>query len=136
MKVKLDAGAFAPTRAYKLDAGYDLRSPIDVYLPERGTITIDTGVHMEIPEGYVGHVKSKSGLYINHDITADGLVDAGFTGSIKVKLVNHSNEAYHFRAGDKITQMTIMPVYTPDIEMVDELEEHDRGENGYGSTGR
>ena len=69
LKVKLDDGAFEPTRAYDMDAGLDLRSPIDVVVPARGAISIDTGVHIQLWKNTVGMLKSKSGLNVRHGIT-------------------------------------------------------------------
>ena len=136
MKVKLDRGALAPTRAHKTDAGLDLRSPISVEVPARGSVVIDTGVHIELPNGTVGFLKSKSGLNVKHDITSEGVIDVGFTGSIKVKLYNHGTKPYTVLRGDRITQLVIFDCYFPDIESVNILETSERGENGFGSTGR
>ena len=136
MKVKLDQGALAPTRAHKTDAGLDLRSPISVEVPARGSVVIDTGVHVELPIGTVGFLKSKSGLNVKHDITSDGVIDVGFTGTIKVKLYNHGTKPYQVLRGDKITQLVIFDCRFPDVEIVQELESTERGENGFGSTGR
>lgn len=136
MKVKLDQGALAPTRAHKTDAGLDLRSPISVEVPARGSVVIDTGVHIELPNGTVGFLKSKSGLNVKHDITSEGVIDVGFTGSIKAKLYNHGTKPYQVLRGDKITQLVIFYCNFPDVEIVDELETTERGENGFGSTGR
>ena len=97
---------------------------------------IDTGVHVEIPEGYAGMLKSKSGLNIKHDITSDGVVDCGFTGSIQVKLYNHGSHGYEVKNGDKITQLVLTPIINPVIELVDELEATERGSKGFGSSGR
>lgn len=83
-----------------------------------------------------GFLKSKSGLNVNHDIASDGVVDIEFTGSIRVKLYNHGTEDYHVRRGDKISQLVIVPVLTPSVEVVDALDETERGSNGFGSTGR
>ena len=136
MKVKLDKGALAPTRAHKTDAGLDLRSPISVEVPARGSVVIDTGVHIELPNGTVGFLKSKSGLNVKHDITSEGVIDVGFTGSIKAKLYNHGTKPYQVLRGDKITQLVVFDCRFPDVEIVDELESTERGENGFGSTGR
>ena len=136
MKIVLDKGAFLPERAHTLDAGYDLRAPDGGLVPAGKYLTIDTGVHMAITPGMVGFIKSKSGLNVNRNITTTGVIDAGYTGSIKVKLYNHGNSAYCFTRGDKIAQLVILPIFTPDLEVVDELPETDRGANGFGSTGR
>lgn len=141
MKVMLDNGAKMPTRAHPFDAGLDLYAPnVDDFYsisPCGGSTTIDTGVHIEIPEGYVGFIKAKSGLNVNHGLTCTGVIDAHYTGSIAVKLYNHHEHMrYVVRPGDKIAQLVILPCLLPELELVDSLEETDRGDNGFGSTGR
>ena len=136
MKVKLDPGAYLPERAYEFDAGYDLRSPVRAYIPPYSSVVIDTGVHVEIPEGHVGMLKSKSGLNVKHDLTSEGVIDCAYTGSICVKLYNHGQTAYEVNKGDKISQLVIMPIVTPALEIVDHLDETERGEKGFGSSGR
>jgi dUTP pyrophosphatase len=138
MKVMLDSGAYMPERAHDLDAGYDLRMPDgldEVTLYGGSAVIIDTGVHMEIPQGHVGFIKSKSGLNVKNDLTATGVVDAGYTGSIVVKLYNHGRYIKKFNSGDKLTQIVILPIFTPDLELVDSLDKTERGNNGFGSTG-
>lgn len=136
MKVMLDFGAFMPEYAHSTDAGADLRSPFDATIRPHSSITIDTGVHVEIPTGMVGMLKSKSGLNVNHGIVSEGVIDAGYTGSIRVKLYNHGPVPYDVRRGDKITQLVIMPVFHADFTQVDSLGETERGNGGFGSTGR
>ena len=136
MKFTLDSGAFAPTRAHKTDAGLDLRSPICIEVPANGSAVIDTGVHIELPNGTVGFLKSKSGLNVKHNITSEGVIDVGFTGSIKAKLYNHGAKPYQVLRGDKITQLVVFDCRFPDVEIVGKLESTERGENGFGSTGR
>lgn len=137
MKIKLDEWAYMPSRGHASDAGLDLRTPFDVTVPARGSVKIDTGVHGEIYHGLVGMLKSKSGLNVNHNITSEEVIDAGYTGSIVAKLYNHGDKAVQLKAGDKITQLVIIPVYIPhEIKVVDEFEKTERGDNGFGSTGR
>lgn len=136
MRIKLDKGAYMPTRAHAADAGLDLYSPVSVGIPPQGSATIDTGVHIELPKNTVGMVKSKSGLNVKHGIQSEGVIDVGYTGSIRVKLYNHSFERYMVYKGDKISQLVILPILTPDLELVDELDETERGTGGFGSTGR
>lgn len=136
MKIKLDPGAFMPEYAHDQDAGMDLRSPVDAVVLPHDSAVIDTGVHVEIPKGAVGMLKSKSGLNVNHDITSEGVIDEGYTGSICIKLYNHGGTRYHVKAGDKISQLVILPVLHPELELVDALDETERGDNGFGSTGR
>jgi dUTP pyrophosphatase len=147
IKVKLDEGAICPTRAHEDDAGIDLYTPYDVTVPRSqmvgigwdvniGSATIDTGAHVQIPKNHVGYIKSKSGLMVKHGLTADGTIDAGYVGSIRVKLFNHTAEDYTFKAGEKIAQLVIHPIITPKPVVVDELEDTERGTGGFGSTGR
>ena len=134
-KVMLDEGAIMPTRAHELDAGYDLYSRETVFLPMYENRVFDTGVHVQIPNGYVGMIKSKSGLNINHNLLSEGVIDSGYTGSIRVKLYNNGNQNLTIQKGQKISQLVIMPILTPEFEIVDELEETERGTGGFGSTG-
>ena len=142
LKVKLDEGAFAPESAHKADAGFDLRTPINFVVKAGGSAIVDTGVHVAIPEGYVGFLKSKSGLNVKHNLTGEGVIDAGYTGSIVVKLYNNVEwnpldaHTVRFDRGDKIIQLVLLPIIKPDIEIVDSLEDTERGDNGFGSTGR
>ncbi len=136
MNVKLEKWAYMPERAHTTDAGADLRTPHDVTVMPRGAVVIDTGVHIGLPLNTVGMLKSKSGLNVKHGITSEGVIDVGYTGSIRVKLYNHSDEPCELKAGDKISQLVIMPILTPNFELVDELEETERGDGGFGSTGR
>ena len=136
MKIMLDENAILPRRAHDTDAGYDLYARDSVVIEPRSSATFDTGVHVDLPVGTVGMLKSKSGLNVNHGLVGEGVIDCGYTGSIRVKLYNHSDERYIVKAGDKITQLVIMPIITPDLEIVEEFAETERGNGGFGSTGR
>ena len=136
MKIKLGNGAYMPERAHDTDAGLDIRSPIAATVFPKDSVIIDTGVHIELPNNTVGMLKSKSGLNVKHDITSEGVIDVGYTGSIIVKLYNHGIKPYSVKRGDKITQLVIMPIVCPGIELVENLEETERGNGGFGSTGR
>lgn len=136
VKVVLDQFAKMPERAHDSDAGYDLFARENRTVPSGGSIVFDTGCHMSIPSGYAGLIVAKSGLNVNHGITATGLIDSGYTGSIRVKLYNHGREDYAVLKGDKIAQIVILKVEAPELLRVTELEQTDRGSNGFGSTGR
>ena len=136
MRVQLDDGAYMPDRAHSDDAGLDLRAREDKLVPPKGSATFDTGVHVELPPGTVGLLKSKSGLNVRHDLTSDGVIDVGYTGSIVVKLYNHGERPYQVKRGDKISQLVIAPVLLPALVSVESLPESERGENGFGSSGR
>nr|DAE48326.1 MAG TPA: dUTPase [Caudoviricetes sp.] len=137
MKIMLDKSAHMPSRAHATDAGLDLRTPVAVTVPAHGSAVVDTGVHVQLPANTVGMLKSKSGLNVKHGITSEGVIDVGYTGSIKVKLYNHTSYPYAFNAGDKITQLVILPfVYVDGLGLVSELDDSERGDGGFGSTGR
>lgn len=140
MKVMIEEGAYMPTRAHSTDAGLDLYAKESQIVPARESAIFDTGVHVQLPCGSAGLLVSKSGLNVKHGITSTGLIDEGYTGSIKVKLYNHSGVDYRVEAGDKISQLVIFPVfcsaYAPELERVESLDSSERGDGGFGSTGR
>ena len=136
MNIKLDEGSFLPSRAHPTDAGLDLRSPESVYIEARQSVTIRTGVHIKLPPNTYGRIASKSGLMVHHGILTDGTVDEGFSGEICVCLFNLSDAGYYIERGDKIAQLIVSPCQYVEVNVVDEIEGGERGENGFGSTGR
>lgn len=134
-RVMLDEGAKMPTKAHDADAGFDLYAPRAFTVLRGASSIIDTGVHIEIPKGYVGFLKSKSGLNVKHGITGEGVIDAGYTGSIVAKLYNDGHEPVRFEEGQKIIQIVFLPIPEVDLELTDTFEETERGENGFGSSG-
>lgn len=136
LRVRLDEGAYLPQRAHDTDAGLDLRTPAYAYVRAGGSTVIDTGVHIQLPPGTVGMLKSKSGLNTKDGIVSEGVIDEGYTGSITVKLYNHGTEAKQFSRGDKITQLVVLPVLYVNVEQAEEIQGGDRGDGGFGSTGR
>lgn len=137
MKIILDDGAKMPTKAHFTDAGYDLYARESQIIGAKESATFDTGVHIELPVGTVGMIKSKSGLNIKHGITSEGVIDVGYTGSIVVKLYNHSGTDYKVNAGDKITQLVVLKLAdVGELELVEQFEDTERGSNGFGSSGR
>ncbi len=139
MNVYLDPGAHMPTKAYETDGGWDLysRETVTIYAGE--SATFDTGVHMAIPRGFAGLLVSKSGLNVKHGITSTGLIDSFYSGSICVKLYNLGKEPYTVNAGDKISQIVIIPLhmgYLTQADSIDDLGGGERGNNGFGSSGR
>ena len=128
-----------PTRAHATDAGLDLRCAEDfVMLARGGRHLFDTGVKVAIPAGYVGLIHPRSGWAHKYGITvnnAPGTIDSGYTGTIKVNLINHGGEAIFIDYGDRIAQLLIQRVELPEIEIVDSLDPAARGTGGFGSTG-
>ena len=136
LRVSLDDMAFAPCRQHVSDVGIDLKAKEDQVVPARGYAIFDTGVHIELQENTAGLLVSRSGLLMNHDITSEGLIDPKYTGSIRVKLINHGDKDYKVKAGERITQLLIVPFVNEPVEIVGSIkEEEERGDNGFGSTG-
>lgn len=139
MEIKVDVGAYIPTRAHETDAGIDIRAKDSQIVPEKESAVFKTGVHVKIPFGTCGILISKSGLNVKHDITSTGLIDEGYSGEIIVKLYNHGSFDYKVEAGDKISQLVIVPCLHEPVELVDDFQYpnwYDRGDNGFGSTGK
>lgn len=151
MKVKIDPGAYLPTRAHETDAGLDLYSMEDktvwplkgkydlgeLTIQLSGGTTFDTGVHMAIPKGYFGKIESRSGLnVINSVVSCGGIIDSNYRGSIKVKLYNLGEDPYTVHKGDRIAQIIITKYEKPKLELVSVLDDTDRGEDGFGSSGK
>lgn len=135
MKVMLDYGAKMPTSAHEADAGYDLYSMESVTIAKGQAHKFDTGVHMQIPRGYGGVLISKSGL-CDLGLESTGLIDADYTGSIKVVLRNKGQRAVRIHEYQKISQIVIVPIIKPELVVVDHLEDTERGSGGFGSSGK
>lgn len=139
---KLRPGASLPARATQGSAGYDLCACIDapLTLPARGRAMIPTGIAIAIPSpDMAAFVFGRSGLGVKRGIcpsNAVGVIDSDYRGEIMVGLTNHSDEDYTIQPGERIAQLALMPVLTPDIVEADELPETSRGAGGFGSTGR
>jgi len=137
LKIKLDAGAFMPERAHADDAGLDLFAPEECYISLFPTCRakINTGVHVAVPRGHVGKIEAKSSLMETYGILTSGTIDSGYTGSIHVMLFNAGQETLKIVPGQKIAQLVIYPIITPQVVEVDKLDETERGDGGFGSTG-
>ena len=133
----LDDGAAHPRQAYKYDAGIDLALKHDLTVPVGAHRVGDTGVHVAVPRGHVGmvFVRSSTGIK-NHLVLSNGtgIIDSGFTGSIKISLHNTGNSTQHIEAGDYIAQLVTIPIAPNEIAEVRELPESERGINGIGSS--
>lgn len=148
IKIKLlNPNACIPERSNHGDAGWDLYSAARVTIAPGATKIIPTGIAMEIPYGWYGQIKSRSGLGAKGLVITAGVVDSGYRGEIGVVAINtqiHTNNEstdlnedkgyFTFKPGDKIAQMVFLPVPEIKFEVMDSLEETLRGENGFGST--
>jgi dUTP pyrophosphatase len=134
---KLNQEAVLPNYSYEDDAGFDLYSIEDVVLEPFKRLQVKTGIAMQIPAGYVGLIWDKS--RISHKLgikNLGGVIDSGYRGEIMVGVVNLSDETYSFNKGDKVAQMIIQKKETCDIVEVDKLDEAERGDKGFGSSGK
>ena len=129
-----------PARAHPHDAGLDLRCAerFGVELDAGERMLVDTGVAVNIPPGYVGLVHPRSGWAHKYGITvnnAPGTVDAGYTGNVRVNLINHGQDVVSIGYGERIAQLLVQRVELPELEVVDSLDTTTRGTAGHGSTG-
>ncbi|MBN8869522.1 MAG: dUTP diphosphatase [Solirubrobacterales bacterium] len=141
LKVQLlSDSAVLPTRAHEGDAGLDLCASEAAHIGPGERWQVPTGIAVEIPEGHAGLVLPRSGLARRHGISlvnAPGLIDSGYRGEVKVLLLNNDPaEVFRIQPGDRIAQLLITPFVTADAVEAETLSASDRGEGGFGSTGR
>lgn len=141
LATRLDKSLSLPQRAQPGDAGLDLYAAIDITLEAGGgRALVPTGLAISIPEGYAGFVQPRSGLALKHGVTClntPGLIDSGYRGELKVILVNTDpTQSYEVKKGERIAQLVIQEVAKTRLKEVDELPPSDRGEGGFGSTGK
>ena len=137
---RLEADARLPSRSYDDDAGFDLYAAEAATVPAGGRASVRTGIALEIPERHAGLVLPRSGLAAEHGIAlvnAPGLIDAGYRGEVRVLLLNtDAGEDFEISVGDRIAQLLVVRVEAPDVVEVEELAASERGEAGFGSSGR
>ncbi|KAH0491397.1 hypothetical protein TgHK011_002831 [Trichoderma gracile] len=134
---KLSPQARLPTRGSAFAAGYDLYAAKDTVVPARGKVLVDTDISIAVPAGTYGRIAPRSGLASKHFIdTGAGVIDADYRGPVKVLLFNHADADYEIKEGDRIAQLVLERIVTPDVVEVEELEESVRGAGGFGSTGK
>ena len=135
MKIMLSPGAIAPTRGSAGAAGYDLYANEDAVIRCLQFTPVSTGVSVAIPSGYYGRIAPRSGLAAKHGIIiGGGVIDEDYRGELKV-LIASITGFHDVRKGDRIAQLIIEKIATPELEIVDSLDDTDRGESGFGSTG-
>lgn len=138
--LKLSDAATIPARAHSGDAGLDLSAAEAAHLGPGERWLVRTGLIVEIPAGHAGLVLPRSGLALKHGISlvnAPGLIDAGYRGEIGVLLLNTDPaEVFRIAPGDRIAQLLVVPFVDASVEVVDQLDDTDRGGGGFGSTGQ
>jgi dUTP pyrophosphatase len=133
---KLTENAFAPTKGSALAAGYDLRSAYDYVIPAQDKIVALTDLQIRVPPHTYGRVASRSGLAAKHFIDVGaGVVDEDYTGNVGVVMFNHAKIDFEVKKGDRIAQLVCEVIEHPELEECKILEETNRGEGGFGSTG-
>ena len=130
-----------PETATASSAGYDLRAAVrdTVVLEPRDYAKVPTGIALEIPAGWEGQVRPRSGLAIDHGVTvlnAPGTIDADYRGEVGVILINHGTEAFEIHRGARIAQVIIAPAALVTWQEAEELSDSSRGAGGFGSSGR
>lgn len=133
---KLSACAVLPSRGSALAAGYDLSSAYDTCVPARGKALVKTELSIAIPQGTYARIAPRSGLAWKYSIDVGaGVIDADYRGPVGVILFNHSDSDFTIKAGDRIAQLILELIITPDVMEVDDLDATARGDGGFGSTG-
>lgn len=133
---KLHEKAIMPKRHYNTDAGMDVYCLEDFSIEPRGDILVDIGLSMALPENHVAFVKEKSGLAVKKKITIGAcVIDENYRGEIKIHLFNNSDNFVYFDAGSPIAQLVVIPYWNGPQFWVCALDETDRGNGGFGSTG-
>ncbi|CAK9820167.1 Deoxyuridine 5'-triphosphate nucleotidohydrolase [Anthophora quadrimaculata] len=134
---RLSDKAFAPTKGSKYAAGYDLRSAYEYVIPARGKELVKTDLQIEVPEGTYGRVAPRSGLaWKSHVDVGAGVIDADYRGNVGIVLFNHSNEDLKISAGDRVAQLICEKIAYPELQETNSLDNTERGEGGFGSTGK
>lgn len=139
LKCKVTDPKYTPTRAHPGDAGLDLKAAENALLFPGDRQAVETGVSVEIPDGYVGLVCARSGNAARRGlgiVNGVGVIDSGYRGPVNVLLINHGRSNVAVMRGDRIAQLLIVPIETPSVEIVDRLSDSDRGTGGLGSSGR
>lgn len=133
----INSNAIKPIKANPNDAGFDLHSTVRVDLTPGKSCLIDTGLKLAIPDGWCGQINPRSGIASKHKVVVGArVIDAGYRGELKINLINHGDETFEIKVGDRIAQILFMPVLGTMIQVTEEeLGETERGDNGFGSSG-
>ena len=141
IKIKMAEGAadLFPAKAHASDAAWDLRARSAMELPVGRSTLVPTGVFIELPDNFEAQIRPRSGLALKHDLmltNSPGTVDAGYRGEVGVIMYNGGSSPYKIERGDRIAQMVICELPVVELKLCDSLESSDRGEGGFGSSGK
>ena len=133
---KTSSKSILPARGSSGAAGYDLCSIDNATLYAGGQITVSTGIRIKLPPGTYGRVAPRSGLAVKYGIDVlAGVIDEDYRGEVKVILINHGDKDFNINCFDRIAQLVVEQIQSPEIKHVISLDDTDRGEGGFGSTG-
>ena len=133
---KLVAHAVAPMRATSFSAGYDISSAEDAVIPSKARLAVSTGIAIGLPEGTYGRIAPRSGLAFKYGIDVfAGVIDADYRGEVKAILYNSGDQPFVIKSGDRIAQLVLEVIKTPDVAVVLDIDNTARGTGGFGSTG-
>ena len=136
--VLLNENAKLPSKQHELDIGYDIYSSSENELIPKKVTFIETGISLQLPAGCGGFILPRSGLASKYSITSinsPGLIDPGYTGEIKIPLINHSDEVYNMNTNERFAQLVLINVNNINFKIVNKLDESKRSDKGFGSTG-
>ena len=136
--VLLNDNAKLPSKQHELDIGYDIFSSNEFKIIPRKVTFIETGISIQLPTGCGGFILPRSGLASKNSITSinsPGLIDPGYTGEIKIPLINHSDEVYNMKTNERFAQLVLINVNNVNFKIVEKLDESIRSDKGFGSTG-
>jgi dUTP pyrophosphatase len=133
---KLVAHAVAPMRATSDSAGYDLTSAVDATIPPNRRLAVSTGIAIGLPEGTYGRIAPRSGLAFKHGVDVfAGVIDRDYRGQVLAILYNSGDQPFVIKTGDRIAQLILEVIKTPDVAIVLDIDDTERGSGGFGSTG-
>ena len=139
IRMAADAADLFPVKAHSSDAAWDLRARVAMELPVKRSTLVPTGVFIELPENFEAQVRPRSGLALKHDLmltNSPGTIDSGYRGEVGVIMYNGGTSPYKIQRGDRIAQMVICRLPEVELTLSDSLKESDRGEGGFGSSGK
>ena len=134
----LNTEALVPKKQHESDIGFDLSSIEEVLLPNNRVTLVHTGIAISLHKGIAGFVLPRSGLASKHQITlinSPGLIDPGYTGELKIPLINHSENDYTITKHERVAQLVLLNTENVSFEIVEDLESSERSTKGFGSTG-
>lgn len=120
------------------DSGYDVTAVEEIIIPARGAIVVPVGLKLAyIPPGFWIRIESRSGLQFKHGLQAfNGIIDSSYRGDMGIRMLNHSDTDYTVKKGDRVAQLVLYPLIALESDFAEEVQSTERGEKGFGSSGK